>query len=120
MRFIALKTCDGTKKGKLAFYCRMLDVSRQGFYNYLKRANSLGNMSDETRARRRASKLKPLTAKNNETGEELFFPSLDTAADYFGVKSSAISRWCYGTRKPSVNYTFHYLSTNNDCSEKVS
>ena len=35
MRFIALKTCDGTKKGKLAFYCRMLDVSRQGFYDYL-------------------------------------------------------------------------------------
>ena len=35
MHFIALKTCDGAKKGKLAFYCRMLDVSRQGFYNYL-------------------------------------------------------------------------------------
>ena len=35
MRFIALKTCDGTKKGKLSFYCRMLDVSRQGFYDYL-------------------------------------------------------------------------------------
>ena len=46
MRFIALKTCDGTKKGKLAFYCRMLDVSRQGFYNYLKRANSLGNIRE--------------------------------------------------------------------------
>lgn len=35
MRFIALKTCDGTLKGKQAFYCRMLDVSREGFYNYL-------------------------------------------------------------------------------------
>ena len=80
----------------------------------ISKANSLENMSDETRARRRASKIKPLTAKNNETGEELFFPSLDAAADYFGVKSSAVSRWCYGTRKSSINYTFHYLSTNND------
>ncbi len=35
MRFIALKTCDGSEKGKLAFYCRMLNVSRQGFYDYL-------------------------------------------------------------------------------------
>jgi len=35
MQFIAHKTCDGVVKGKLAFYCRMLDVSRQGFYDYL-------------------------------------------------------------------------------------
>ena len=39
MRFIALKTCDGKKKGKLAFYCRMLSVSRQGFYDYLEAKN---------------------------------------------------------------------------------
>lgn len=36
MAFIAKKTCDGTRHGKLAFYCRMLKVSRQGFYEYLK------------------------------------------------------------------------------------
>ena len=35
MRFITLKTCDGHEKGRLAFYCRMLEVSRQGFYDYL-------------------------------------------------------------------------------------
>ena len=35
MKFIAIKTNDGTIKGKLAFYCRMLHVSRQGFYKYL-------------------------------------------------------------------------------------
>ena len=35
MKFIAIKTDDGRIKGKLAFYCRMLHVSRQGFYNYL-------------------------------------------------------------------------------------
>ena len=36
MAFIAKKTCDGTEHGKLAFYCRMLKVSHQGFYEYLK------------------------------------------------------------------------------------
>ena len=34
MKFIAIKTDDGIK-GKLTFYCRMLHVSRQGFYKYL-------------------------------------------------------------------------------------
>ena len=35
MMFIAIKTEDGIIKGKLSFYCRMLHVSRQGFYKYL-------------------------------------------------------------------------------------
>lgn len=35
MKFIALKTDDGRNTGKIAFYCRLLHVSRQGFYNYL-------------------------------------------------------------------------------------
>ena len=35
MMFIAIKTEDGAIKGKLSFYCRMLGVSRQGFYKYL-------------------------------------------------------------------------------------
>ena len=35
MKYIALKTKDGEIKGDIAFYCRMLDVSRQGFYQYL-------------------------------------------------------------------------------------
>lgn len=35
MRFIAYKTEDGLKRGKVAFYCRILKVSRQGFYKYL-------------------------------------------------------------------------------------
>lgn len=34
MIFIARKTEDGGNKGKLSFYCRMLKVSRQGFYKY--------------------------------------------------------------------------------------
>ena len=35
MKFIALKTEDGELRGDIAFYCRVLHVSRQGFYQYL-------------------------------------------------------------------------------------
>ncbi len=35
MKFIALKTKDGELKGDTAFCCRILHVSRQGFYQYL-------------------------------------------------------------------------------------
>lgn len=33
--FIAIKTEDGVIKGKISFCCRMLNVTRQGFYKYL-------------------------------------------------------------------------------------
>ena len=36
MQFIAMKTNDGNDKGKISMYCRVLKVSRQGFYGYLK------------------------------------------------------------------------------------
>lgn len=35
MMFLALKTEDGRITGKIAFHCRMLGISRQGFYKYL-------------------------------------------------------------------------------------
>lgn len=35
MKFIALKTEDGQNKGKLSFFCRVLHISRQGFYKHL-------------------------------------------------------------------------------------
>lgn len=35
MKFIALKTDDGKSTGKIAFFCKMLHVSRQAFYKYL-------------------------------------------------------------------------------------
>ena len=35
MKFIALKTEDGELKGNIAFFCRTLHVSIQGFYQYL-------------------------------------------------------------------------------------
>ena len=34
--FIAIRTEEGKIKGKISFFCRMLDVSRQAFHNYLK------------------------------------------------------------------------------------
>lgn len=36
MTFIAFKTADGALKGKIALYCRILKVSRQGFYVFLR------------------------------------------------------------------------------------
>lgn len=36
MKFVALKTKDGTERGKIAFCCKVLEVTRQGFYEYLK------------------------------------------------------------------------------------
>ena len=35
MMFLAIKPEDGAIKGKISFYCRMLKVTRQGFYKYL-------------------------------------------------------------------------------------
>lgn len=35
MKFIALQTKGGELKGDIAFFCRILHVSRQGFYQYL-------------------------------------------------------------------------------------
>ena len=35
MKLIAIKTEDGAIKGKISFYCRILHVTRQGFYKYL-------------------------------------------------------------------------------------
>ena len=39
MRFLAEKMSDDNGKTKLALYCRVLDVSRQGYYKYLSRQN---------------------------------------------------------------------------------
>ena len=35
MKFIALKTENGKSKGKISFYCKVLGVSRQAFYDHL-------------------------------------------------------------------------------------
>ena len=73
-------------------------------------ANSLKNMTPEERERRSKSKMKMVSAFNPITGEELVFESRDVAADYFGVRSSAVTRWIDGTRNPSNNYVFSNYS----------
>lgn len=35
MKFIAIKTADGSIAGNISFYCKVLHVTRQGFYKYL-------------------------------------------------------------------------------------
>ena len=37
MKYIAYRTDDGRKTGKISFYCSTLEVSRQAFYGYLER-----------------------------------------------------------------------------------
>lgn len=37
MKFIALKTDDGKIKGKISYYCKAFEISRQAFYDYLYR-----------------------------------------------------------------------------------
>ena len=37
MKYIAYRTDDGKNAGKIRFYCKALEVSRQAFYDYLKR-----------------------------------------------------------------------------------
>lgn len=77
-------------------------------------ANSRENMSEETHIKRSNSKKKKVVAINRETQETIIFDSGEDAANYFNVRSSAVTRWCKKQRKPSVNYDFNYLSTNND------
>lgn len=80
----------------------------------ISKANSKENMSEETRIKRSESKKKSIVAVNNTTQERLFFNSCKEASDYFHVAYSTVTRWCKKLRKPSVDYTFDYLSANND------
>ena len=46
MKFIASKTDDGEAKRKIALYCQVLGVSRQGFYQYLKNRDKAWKYQD--------------------------------------------------------------------------
>lgn len=78
-------------------------------------ANSLKNISDETRKRKSLAFSQGVIATNPETGEKIIFNSHGEAATYFGVKGSSVQRWLSGERKPSNGYIFERIqSTNND------
>lgn len=101
---------NGKKRGP------MLESTKQK----ISKANSRENMSEETHIKRSNSKKKQVIAIHCITKEKIIFNSCEEVAEYFNVSSSTISRWCKKLRKPSVNYDFDYLSTNNDCSERAS
>lgn len=69
-------------------------------------ANSLANISEEVRRHKSESKMQGVSAVNKVTGEELIFRSQSEAAEYFGVRGSAVSRWINGTRNPTNGYSF--------------
>ncbi len=50
MKFIALKTCDGGAKGRISFCCKVLKVTRQGFYEYLKNRSKPWKHESEPRS----------------------------------------------------------------------
>lgn len=73
-------------------------------------ANSRENMSEETKYRRRMAGRMPVIATDNDTGIKWIFDSATSAAEHFGVKVSSVARWINGTRRPSINYSFQYVS----------
>lgn len=73
-------------------------------------SNSLKNLKPEQRERRRRSKMRKVLAFNPITNEKIVFESREDAAEHFGVRSSAVSRWIDGTRNPSNKYVFSNYS----------
>ena len=81
----------------------------------ISKSNSLENISKETRKRKSEAHKKMVIATNKDTGEQLIFDSRMEAAEHFGVRDSAVTRWITGERNPSVPYIFeNYLPTTTE------
>lgn len=79
------------------------------------KANSLENISEETRRLKSIAHKKKVKATHKETGEVLYFDSQEDAAKYFGVRDSSITRWINGTRNSTKPYIFeNYLPTTTE------
>lgn len=74
------------------------------------KANSLENISEETRKRKSLGHMKKVKATHIETGEVLIFNSRHEVAEYFGVRDSTVSRWINKTRNAPNNYIFENYS----------
>jgi len=74
----------------------------------ISKANSRENMSEETRLRRKRSKMKKVCVTESASGIEIIFDSVEDTAEHFSVGSNSVSRWIHGTRKPPKNYTFKF------------
>ena len=101
------KLSDAKKGSRNPLYGKHLSDSTKA---KISKANSRENMSEETRLKRSNSKKKRILAVRLCDDASLVFDSLEDAADYFHVASSAISRWCSGDRRPRIPYTFQYYS----------
>jgi transposase InsO family protein len=93
MKFIAMKTDKGAIRGKILFYCRILKVTRQGFYYYLgsllnpyKYENLVALMikiidEDECNDTYGSKRMRESLILNQEiTGSDLIIPSQRTIA----------------------------------------
>lgn len=90
-----------------------------------KKGKKTGPMSEQTKRKISVSNShpnpkkglasrKPVRAVNPITGEILTFVSGEAAAKHFGVRSSAVTRWINGTRKPTNGYKFEYIESGNN------
>lgn len=73
MKFIAQKTEDGSVKGKISFYCKAMEVSRQAFYDHLE------NRDKPWKHKRLAGLMKELIAEdecNDTYGRERMHTAL--------------------------------------------
>ena len=86
--------------------CKLSDETKAK----ISKANSLENISEETRKRKSLGHMKKVKVTNVGTGEVLIFNSHQEAAKYFGVKDSAVSRWINKTRNAPNNYIFENYS----------
>lgn len=73
-------------------------------------ANSLKNISDETRKKKSKGHQKKVIVTDSKTGKSMVFNSIEETASYYGVQSSTVSRWIAGKRKPKNKNIYQFYS----------
>lgn len=109
-RFVSEETREKQRVAKLG---KKRGAMSQETKDKISKANSIENISPETRKKKSESHQKKVEVFDPETKETLVFDSISEAAVFYGVKDSAVSRWISGTRKPK-NKKIYRLLTNND------
>ncbi|MFR3666663.1 MAG: hypothetical protein ACLTVV_07900 [Ruminococcus sp.] len=116
MKLIALKTKDGEEKGDISFYCRVLHVSRQGFYQYLANkerpwkyqslADAMLEILSEDECNDTYGRIRMYQALNLKQPENVKIPSERTSLPYHGrnwdlSSARAQAKWDYESRQGS-------------------
>lgn len=73
-------------------------------------ANSLKNMSEETRLRRSKSKMKPVLVVDPITNEKIVYESHGAVSEKFGVRLQTVAGWIDGSRNAPNNLIFSNYS----------